>query len=737
MQLNWTNNTKRILTVVALWPILALSTLARPLTLPEVVDAREPGWRSPLTMSSDGRRVAFCVMQPSRKQPMLSEEFFRSKSGVFGESVGNDIYIAELDGRVFNLTEGQGTSYAPVWSPDGRKLAFISDRDGAARLWIWEEGRVRRLSESIVWLGVGWDRPAWTGDSQSIILKMLPSGLSVAQATRQELGQQEPLPTTMDETEMPVKVYDSRQSAPTKAGSSRRGVAQLQQVWLSSRTSKVLGEKIFCCGGWVSPDSRYYAYTQYEGKQSATNQLGLFRLRVVDLTSGQMVSQSPPFASDFGSGVSWSPDSQQLAYFSKKSITDYSQCEVFRMKLAGQLDKITEGPYFQETRGPLWQDNSTLVLRSNSEVVRCSLDGRTQAIAVANSDWVNGPGEGPYSDGGKLRLLGPAGLIELDWSTGSCQSLPGSANSNWSQAVANRKGQTYFLNALSASGHELGLHQGGNSRTVFSFNPQFETKNLGRPQLLKYADRSAAMLLPPDYKPGERYPVVMVIYGGDMSSRYLTRFGLGSSAVDNYHLLASRGYIVVRPDLPIANDPVDDIARGVDLAADALVEQGYADPSRMAILGHSYGGYSVLAVITRSTRFAAAVARVGISNLVNEYLRFDDGKASFLAYTETGQGKMHCTLWENRQRFIENSPVFWLDRVQTPLMLVHGQKDNTAWVDETGQTFVGLQRLGKPVIYLAYPGEGHWEASWTREHQLDYLDRLLQFLKECQVAPGP
>ena len=133
-------------------------------------------------------------------------------------------------------------------------------------------------------------------------------------------------------------------------------------------------------------------------------------------------------------------------------------------------------------------------------------------------------------------------------------------------------------------------------------------------------------------------------------------------------------------------------------------------------------------------RFRAAIARAGTSNLVNEYLRFDDGGSSFLAMAETGQGNMHCTLWENPARFIENSPVFALDKVETPLLLVHGDQDNKAWVEESGQVFVGLRRLGKKVTYLSYPGEGHWEATWTRAHVLDYWEHTLDFLKECGMS---
>ncbi|HEY4001417.1 MAG TPA: prolyl oligopeptidase family serine peptidase, partial [Candidatus Xenobia bacterium] len=258
-------------------------------------------------------------------------------------------------------------------------------------------------------------------------------------------------------------------------------------------------------------------------------------------------------------------------------------------------------------------------------------------------------------------------------------------------AAAADQGPLYFLREDPRTGFELGMAQNGKSHILQVFNPEFRDDTMGRPRRLEYGKLKAAMLLPPDYQPGHRYPTVFLVYGGEMGSRRINRFGLGDSGCDNMHLLASRGYIVVAPDIPIDKDPVADIVAAVEPALDAVIHQGYADPERMAVMGHSYGGYTVLALITHGHRFKAAIDRAGSANLVNEYLSFDNGQSSFLAYTETGQGNMHCTLWENPGRYVENSPVFALDKVTTPLLIVHGDQDNRAWVEESGQVFVGLR----------------------------------------------
>jgi dipeptidyl aminopeptidase/acylaminoacyl peptidase len=733
----WVEAPARLRRATKLWLLLALLPLqsgAAPLEAAQVIDALEPGWRVPMTLSQDGQRVAYCVMQPSRKQPMLAEKYYRSQSGVFAESVGTDIYLADAQGSLSNLTQGQGSNFAPVFSPDGRRLAFVSDRDGATRLWLWEDGKLRCLSQRIVWLGVGWNRPVWTHDGRSLMVPTLPAEMGVLQAARWELGESSSPEPVQDERQLPVQIYQTGQASPSKESQPRRFVSELTQISLSGGQPRRLAENVLLGGYWVSPDDRYLAYTSHLGLVSPLSQMGSHRLNILELASGRLLGCSQPFPSDFASGVSWSPDSQSLAHFTMTNVNDYEQTEVFITDLQGQSRRLAAGPYFQQTRGPAWLDPGRLALRSSSEVAVVSTDGSLKRLPCKSRGWVLGPDDQPYRSKNGLRLLTSEGAVDLNLETGQVQSFPGS--SRGLQAVSGSPDCLFQLQ-LGPTGHQLCCTRQGSSQLIHLFNPQYRADNLGKPRLLEYGDLRAAMLMPPDYDPQRRYPVVFVVYGGDMGSRWLNAFGLGDGSIDNYHLLASRGYIVVRPDLPIDEHPVADIVKNVERAVDAVLEQGYGDPDRLAVMGHSYGHYSTLAVITRCHRFRAAIARGGVSNLVNQYLRFDKGKASRLAYVETGQGNMHCTLWENLGRYLENSPVFALDQVQTPVLLVHGQNDHAASVEETGQVFVGLQRLGKKAIYLAYPGEGHWEATWTRQHQLDFCNRMLDFLMQCQVTPGP
>ena len=125
--------------------------------------------------------------------------------------------------------------------------------------------------------------------------------------------------------------------------------------------------------------------------------------------------------------------------------------------------------------------------------------------------------------------------------------------------------------------------------------------------------------------------------------------------------------------------------------------------------------------------------RAGFGDLVGLYgYLARAGTNQFTSWLEQGQGRMGDTPWGARERYIENSPLFYLDRVQTPLLIIHGAADPPL-VYSADQVFTGLRRLGKRVDYARYDSEDHWEADWSLSNQVDYMTRVLawfdQFLK--------
>jgi len=224
------------------------------------------------------------------------------------------------------------------------------------------------------------------------------------------------------------------------------------------------------------------------------------------------------------------------------------------------------------------------------------------------------------------------------------------------------------------------------------------------------------------------------VYGGSDVSNSLNQFGFASAPVDNLQVLATRGFAVLYADSRLnVGTPMLDLLKSVLPGVDRAVELGVADPDRIGITGHSYGGYSTLSLIVQTGRFKAAVASASIGNLAAAFgaLR-PDGTNYLMAWAETGQGRMGGSLWDQRQRYIENSPVFFLDRVTTPLLIVNGGDDIAPTLAD--EVFSDLRRLGKRVEYARYAGEDHWEGTWSLANQQDYLNRFVNWFEQYLKA---
>jgi dipeptidyl aminopeptidase/acylaminoacyl peptidase len=280
-------------------------------------------------------------------------------------------------------------------------------------------------------------------------------------------------------------------------------------------------------------------------------------------------------------------------------------------------------------------------------------------------------------------------------------------------------------------------------RRITNTNRQFDAVELGVSQLMSWRSLNGqelrgALLLPVGYKQGKRYPVIVYVYGGLRLSTQVNEWM--TSIVINPQLFATRGYAVLFPDTPLrVGTPMQDLASTVLPATLKLVDLGIADSERIGIMGHSYGGYSTLALVEQSRQFHAAVDIAGTTNLMNAYAKTGAG-GSTIGWVEEGQGDMGGSLWHYRDRFIENSPLFYLDRIETPILLMHGASDTAVPPIESHIAFESLRRLGKEATYVEYAGEEHVPSQWSYANQVDYCKRILawfeKYLKGNSVNPS-
>ena len=738
---------------------------ARPLPVEDALKTAEITQRIPVQLSPDGRRVAFTVQYPERIEPTGDQRYQaipRTSAGP--EALGCDVWVADTDGGAAkNLTQGKGTSWGPVWSPDGRLLAFFSDRDGFSRVWLWDAatGSLRRVSDAIVRTYFNFEVLRWTSDGKRILAKVLPEGKTLEQVIDLTVGPRtEPSTKTAGPT---VTVFrfegEGEKPKPTaeppaagQPGYANVNLADLALLDVSTGNVRRLTRGLRPRGYWFSPDGSELAFTDLQGWTENTQQ-PIYDLYVVGLSDGKLRPLGRKLTMAYGVSVSWSPDGKALAYLRSGQLTP-DQFVVVDAR-DGRERAVGEAPHiitdYQES-APVWSPDGKAVYTAGEKAlgkIDVATGKAATVFSVADGDLLGiagRPGSGRYwsPDGGRSLYLAvrngatkKVGFSRIDLAGGTARSLfeeeaflrldPFSldVSPDGRRVVYARQDATHPEDLWTA-----GVDFAGRRRLT-RVNPALDGLTYGGTRLVEWTAGSdrlrGALLLPAGYVEGKRYPLIVNVYGGSSRSNSLFRFGLSGAGVENMQLFATRGFAMLLPDAPIdqaKHAPMSEIARTVLPGVDRVVEMGIADPERLGVMGHSYGGYSTLSLIVQTPRFKAAMASASFSNLTAMYGETFNGEAGSIGYLEKGQGDMGDTPWKVRDRYIANSPFFFLDRVQTPVLLVHGSLDIPARADET---FIALRRLGKEVEYARYDGEQHWEGTWGFANQADYWKRMLEW----------
>lgn len=214
---------------------------------------------------------------------------------------------------------------------------------------------------------------------------------------------------------------------------------------------------------------------------------------------------------------------------------------------------------------------------------------------------------------------------------------------------------------------------------------------------------------PENYVEGKKYPLIVYFYEtlSDGLNNYIAPAPTPSRL--NISFFVSRGYIVLAPDIYYADghpgrSGYDYVVSG----ARALARAGMVDSTRMGIQGQSWGGYQVSWIITRTNLFAAAWAGAPVANMTSAYggIRWESGMNRQFQYEKT-QSRIGATLWEKPQLYIENSPLFALQKVKTPLVIMSNDADGAVPWYQGIEMFTAMRRLNKKVWLLNYNGEAH------------------------------
>src|SRR5215204_5316361 len=245
------------------------------------------------------------------------------------------------------------------------------------------------------------------------------------------------------------------------------------------------------------------------------------------------------------------------------------------------------------------------------------------------------------------------------------------------------------------------------------------------------------LLKPENFDPKKKYPMIVYIY--EKLSQGLHQFrnpGPGTSINATYY--ASNGYLVFMPDIVYTiGYPGPSALKCVLPGIQAVVDKGYVNEDAIGIQGHSWGGYQIAYMVTQTNRFKAAAPGALVANMTSAYsgIRWGTGLPRQFQY-ERSQSRIGGSLWDYPLRFLDNSPIFRADRVETPLLMIHNDEDDAVPWYQGIEYFLALRRLGKEAYMFTYNGEKH--GLRRRINQKDYTHRLQEFFDHfLKGAPAP
>jgi acetyl esterase/lipase len=633
----------------------------------------------------------------------------------------------------------------PVWSPDSQHLAFLSTEgqsNAFLELWDRSTGRVKRLTT----LGVdllariscnsGDDDKFFWIDNTHLATILLPNGSRspildyfsrstfLAEAGVQSAANGEE-PTGVVATSPPSPSHMASQSS-------------VRFVIIDTRTNAIreIGEIPAWIGGFaehfvvISPDAQWAAIeaavppTVYIPDMPAGGQaLMSRRLGIASLKGGtsgiQWVEGIQPASRVHHSYLRWEEKSAKFAVLGQ----DVSSVEC---KYVGEVEALT-GKWSRVARV-----NEHQLLKNGLSVditqVAWIRNGQIAVKAIASD-----PPEDFNRD-----------LREAWWAVGGDSATPLSKADEAELEIQLPADDPIKLHT-SETGRLYETNDAGVERTLFpDLNSQLT--EIEEPRTLSFSYKAtggkqqfANVLLPHDFKLGTRYPTVVWVYGGDIhSEKDEPAHRNDDNATDELMMLSGQGYLVLIPSMPlqpqrIPGDPMLHLNDGVDPAIDKAISLGIVDPNRLAVMGHSFGGYSVFGLLTQTHRYRAGISLMGLSDLVSSFaaftplFRYDAPELAAAAspvWVESSQGGMAGPPWLDPDRYVRNSPIFHADKIATPILIIDGDLDFLG--NQSEEMFTALSRQGRRAEYVRYLGEQHGPGSPA--NILDMWQRIFAWL---------
>lgn len=726
-----------------------------PLPLTVAASVRKP-IAGATAVSPGGQQIAFVVTNWRNQRPRPPGQEFFSSTGANGDAegtaMGRELWLKDLQtGELVFLNDGTSESWAPSWSMDGAQLAFYSDRDGAARLWVWDrKTRTARLvCKDIVRPNAEGDRPVWLPDGRHLFTKFLPEGEtieSLSQAIAHHFATPQLGTFSGEKDELSVEVIHSRTPYMPWPGTIVH-LADLGVVDSATGSVRRFASRLRVKTVSVSPDGTHLLADIWSDEQG--NRLPAAQTTLMPLADGVRLkhwSDAEMFT------VRWSSDGSLVAFtistldpLQRHVIVNVRSLQVLDVARRLRTPPGNEPAFFSRdgryvymtgADSTLWQVGT----QRSPSIVRLRVPQNILAQGFLPS---SGSASGSEMWLGVKRGIGLAqtSYVAFDPRTGKIDSIL------WNNESGHRVDHpvlvpgslnTAFFRTERNGFPDLYLYRRDVRRTerLTDLNPQYDAYAPGKTISIEWqwagVKQQGRLLLPAGYREGRRYPLLVEVYPSMARGVPLKPgtelFPAKSKPAEDWQVLATRGFAVLRMSprfFPPSGEKgvlADSIYSSTMAAVDAVIDMGVADPDRLAVTGESQGGYGVRVLITRTDRFKAAISNVGLGgDLFAQYVELrGDGS---LADPDRG-ALLNGDAWQKRDEWIANSPLYFYDKVNTPLIVQVGMNDPIGF---TGyEAFAALKLLGKEAILLRYYGEGHWLSGYS--NTLDFWQRRLEFL---------
>ncbi|MGD9126838.1 MAG: prolyl oligopeptidase family serine peptidase [Planctomycetia bacterium] len=230
---------------------------------------------------------------------------------------------------------------------------------------------------------------------------------------------------------------------------------------------------------------------------------------------------------------------------------------------------------------------------------------------------------------------------------------------------------------------------------------------------------------PEGFDPSKKYPMIVQFFHKSSDKLFYHRTPEFHRSRIDYHSFVSNGYIVFNPDIYFNKGYIGESAyKSIMPGVTSLVDKGFVDAKRIGIQGHSYSGYQIAYLATRTEMFACIQSGAPVVNFFSAYggIRWQTGRSRAAQYEHD---QTLGTIWEVPRRFYENSPIFAMDKITSPILILHNDHDGAVPWTQGIEFFLALRRLQKPVWMLNYNGEGH--CLTKLKNKKDHQIRLSQF----------